>query len=142
MSYVIPTANTLNLPQGFIFQAYANTNFISAFNINLSNNHTWATAQTQCLTLDMNSVGWITTTLVANNQPNSNTNFTTTLTANAQQTAQLLVGSINPTERMLYIQTTFLTQETTNSIVLTAMLRVSAQPVSNTPTFPQLNWVI
>lgn len=95
---------------------YANTTLNYFYPVVLSNTDTW-TAQSHVVTLDHlpildtnnNDIGWLSSTLVslANNLSISANNYLLNLTANNTQTAGFMVGTLNPNERILLLQTQF-----------------------------------
>lgn len=93
----------------YAIETFANDTFTYSSNIALANNMTW-TAQSICVNLDFNTIsgGTLTTSLIpiVSTTPNS-TNYTLNISAIPSQTANLINGSINPSERVIIIQTKF-----------------------------------
>lgn len=102
----------------YAVECFANDTLTITSDLILDNSVTWNVAS-QVITLDFQeifdtsniNVGILNaslTPIVPNNViiPNSN-NFTLILAANSYQTSELILGSINPYERTLIIQTVF-----------------------------------
>lgn len=99
-------------------ECYANDTLTISQDLYLDNTITW-NVSTQVITLDFNeifnssnvNIGILTCNLVPITPNNiiieGANNFTLNISANNYQTAQFLLGSVNPAERTLIIQTVF-----------------------------------
>jgi hypothetical protein len=108
----------------FSVETFANDSFTYSANVALANDMTWS-INSHCVTLDFmpvniwqansetnvwypTDIGTLTATLspIVTATPNS-INYTYTISANTFQTQTFVINGVNPTERVLIIQTKF-----------------------------------